>query len=441
MAIEVTAVGGYSEIGKNMTAVKIGNDVVILDMGVDLEKYVKVQEEREGLEKASAKELIHHKAIPDDSVIKDWMENVKAIVCTHAHLDHIAAIPFLAEKYKCPIIGTQYTIDIINRISSDNKIQIKNKCKTLKINDYYGISDDCKIQLINSQHSIAQTAIAVIHYKGEKIVYGNEYKFDTDPVLGRKINESLLKKLRPVNTLISDCIYADHIGRMPSESTAKEMIKKVFSNNFGDKAVLITTFASNLARLKSIIQYGKQTGREVLILGMSFEKYIGTAEKINIIDFSRDAKIFPYGNQVKKILKKAEQERGKYILVVTGHQGEPNAVLSKISRNKFPFKFRKGDYVIFSSKTIPTKLNIEMRKILENSLIEQGVEIIKDVHVSGHGAREDMRRMIRILKPKNLIPCHAPFNKQKIFAEIAYELGYNKSQVHFFKDGDRKLLK
>ena len=439
-SIELTAVGGYSEIGKNMTAVKVGNDVVILDMGVDLEPYIKVQDEREGIEKVSVHELISIKAIPDDAAIADWKDKVRAIACSHAHLDHVGAVPFLAGKYHCPILGTQYTVEMIKRICADNRLKITNKCTRLPLNNSFRVSPETSIELLNSQHSLPQTALVLIKHKSKKIVYANEYKFDPAPIIGSKMNEKELAKLGPIDVLISDCIYANEPIKMPSESVVREMIRDVFSTDFGASAVFITTFASHLARLKSIVQQGKQTGRKIIVLGRSFQKYIETAEKINLVHFGKDITLYPYGPQVRKKLKEVARERHKYIVVLTGHQGEPNALLARITRDELPFKFRKGDFVIFCSKVIPTKTNQEARQKLERGLNVLGTNILDNIHISGHGAREDMRRMITLLKPRHLVPCHAPRERQKHFADIAFQQGYTSEQVHFLKNGERVRL-
>ncbi len=435
--IEVTAVGGYSEIGKNMTAVKVGNDVVILDMGVDLEPYIKVQDEREGIEKVSAQELIALHAIPNDTVISDWKDKVRAVVCSHGHLDHIGAVPFLSGKYRCPIIGTQFTIEVIKRISSDNRLKVSNKCTRLPLNNTLHISPETQIELLNSQHSLPQTALVLIKHKQHKIVYANEYKFDHTPVLGSRINEKALAKLAPIDLLISDCIYAGEQVKMPSESVVKEMLRDVMATDFGDGAVFVTTFASHIARLKSIVQYGKQTRRQIIVLGRSFQRYIEIAEKINLLHFGKDITLYPYGNMVRKVLKRVARERHKYLVVLTGHQGEPQALLARIVKGEFSFRFTRGDSVIFCSRVIPTKTNQEARRRLDKELEVQGASILKDIHISGHGAREDMRRMIQLLKPKHVVPCHAPKDQQKLFAEIAIKQGYTSEQIHPLKNGER----
>ena len=236
-----------------------------------------------------------------------------------------------------------------------------------------------------------------------------------------------------------NCLYAHEHKKCPSESVAKQMLKDVLLGvNSKGKAIIVTTFSSHLARLKSIIEMGQRLNRKIVFLGRSLDKYVRAAERIDLVQFSKDIEIFRHRDKVAKILSKIQREREKYLIVCTGHQGEKQAVLSKIVDNVIPFNIGKGDHVIFSCKTIPAELNIANREILESKLKMNKVRIFKDIHVSGHLAREDMHDFIKMVKPKIVIPCQGDNVMFKSFEELALDLGYKANKdVFSLKDGNK----
>ncbi len=445
MTIEICTVGGYNEVGKNCTAIKINNEIIILDLGLHLENYIKyTEEEREELRFISGSRLIEVGAAPDVSVIKELKGDVKAIITTHAHLDHIGAIPFLAHRFKkAEILCTPYTGAVLRSILKDEKINLRNKIKILNTNSIYRISDNIKIEFINITHSTPQTVMIAVHTKEGIILYANDFKFDNNPTLGKKPNFERLKELKNVKVLISDSIYSKDAMKTPSELVAKDMLRDVLlGTETKGKLIIVTTFSSHLARLRSIVKCGKQLKRKIVFLGRSLAKYIGAGEEIGIINLRKDAEIVKYRNQIKKKLKKIEKRgREKYLLIVTGHQGEPKAVLSGIASKELPFNLYPGDIVVFSCRVIPTKLNIQNREHLEKSLKKLGVRIFTDVHVSGHAAREDDRDLLEMIKPEHIIPAHADDEKKQGLIDLAVELGYKKGKtVHLLHNGERLKL-
>jgi len=408
MPVEICSVGGYNEVGKNCTAIKVDDEVILMDIGIHLESYIKYTQD-EDVHDITAKELTAAGAIPDVSVIENWRKEVKAIIPTHAHLDHVGAIPYLGNKFDAPVLCTPYTAAVLKTILKDEKINIRNDIKVLSPNSSYTLSKKLKVEFINMTHSTPQTVMVAVHTQYGVILYANDFKFDSFPTLGKKPNFERLKELgqKGILALICDSTYAETKAKTPSESVAKEMLKEVMlGTESKGKVVAITTFSSHLARLKSIIEFGKAMNRKILFLGRSLSKYVRAGEDINIIKFSKDANILRFRGQVSGQLKKVQKNPGKYLLVMTGHQGEPKAVLSRMVRNEFPFKFQPEDHVIFSCKVIPTEINKENREKLENRLKNLGVRIFKDVHVSGHAAREDHRDLINMVKPKHIIPAH-----------------------------------
>lgn len=447
MGIEIYTIGGYNEIGKNMTAIKVDDEVVILDMGLHLPNYIRLtEEEEEDMLFVSTKEMKIAKAIPNDDALDSMKKQVKAIIPSHAHLDHIGAIPYLASKYPCPVIATPFTASVLRAILQDEKIQIKNPIKVVSPNSSFKISDNLTVEFINITHSTPQASMIALHTPYGIVLYANDFKLDNHPVLGKKPNYEALERLgkKGIKVLIVDSLYGDHACKTPSENVAREMLRDVMLNvNSEGKTVIVTTFSSHLARLKSIIEFGHKMGRKVVFLGRSLRKYIQAGEDVQIIDFSKDAEIVGFGKQIKQKLKQIQKKGAeKYLLVVTGHQGEPKAALSKIAKGKMDFKLHPEDHVIFSSSVIPTKINQESRAELEKILKNIGVRIFSDIHVSGHAGREDLRDFVNLTKPKNIIPAHAEKPGVEGMMELCEEMGYKKGKnVFFVKNGQRLKIK
>ncbi len=439
--IEIRTLGGYGEVGKNCTAVRIDDEVVILDMGIHLENYIAYTED-EDLVPLTAKELIKAKAVPDISYIKEWRKDVKAIIPTHAHLDHIGAIPFLSNRFNAEILATPYTCSVLKKILKDEKISLKNTLKKINPNSRYKISDKITVEFINITHSTPHTVMIVLHTPYGILIYANDFKFDLSPTLGQKPNMKRIEELgkKGVLALFVECLYSGYPRKTPSERVAKEMLKEVMlgTKNKG-KAVVITTFSSHLARLKSIVEFGKKMKRKIIFLGRSLNKYVSAGEDVNIINFSDDVKLAKYRKQARRELKKVVADgKDKYLLVVTGHQGEPRAMLNRMVDSDFDFS--PEDIVIFSCQVIPSETNEENRKHLEDKLKQKGVRLFIDIHTSGHASREDLRDLINILKPLHLIPAHGNKKMMKDFKELAVEMGYIDKNIHLLDIHSKLIL-
>lgn len=445
MMIEICAVGGYYEVGRNMTAIKVDEEVIILDMGLHMPNYIAVTEDSE-FEKLPVTALKQNDAIPQEDPIKNWRKYVKAIIPSHAHLDHVGAIPFMANKYKCPVIGTPFTIAVLQRLCQDHKINLNNKFISLNPNASYKISENIKIDFINMPHSCPQTVAIAVHTKYGIILYATDWKFDNNPTLGQKPNYEKLKEIgkKGVIACFIDCLYADDERKTPSESVAREMLKDVMLNiDSKNSAMIVTTFASHLARLKSIIEFGAKLNREVIFIGRSLAKYTQAGEDIGIVNFSKDVNILKFTKKARKVINRLEKDGIQhYLLVVTGHQGEKRAVLSRLANQEIPFDFYQDDIVIFSCRVIPDPINMENRKELEKSLKSHGVRIFKDIHVSGHPAREDLRALIKLVNPEKIIPIHGDKPKVQAFCDLVEKMGYQRGKkLILLKNSDFLRLK
>lgn len=443
MPIEICSISGFSKTEGNSVAIKIDEEVIILDMGLSMSDYVKYTEDREDITPKTYKELLSVNAVPDYGHIDDWKKKVIAIIPSHGHLDHIGAVPFAASLFKeASIISTPYTIEVIKSLVYDERMELPNRLIPINSNSSYKLSPAITIEFVHVTHSIPHTAVVVLHTPYGKVMYVNDFKLDDHPVVGKKPNYERLKELgkEGIKVAIVNCLYAHEHKKCPSESVAREMLKDVMLGvNSEGKAMIVTTFSSHLARLTSIIELGKKLKRKIIFIGRSLEKYVKAAEKIQLVDFTSQVTMVRQRDKVLKELHKIQREgKDKYLIVCTGHQGEPRSVLSRLARGDLPFRFESGDIVVFSCNVIPVEPNKKNRTALEQVLSAKNVRMFRDVHVSGHGHREDHRDLLEMIRPEHLIPIHAENAKAKMLGELAEQLGFKNT--HVMQDGKRLKL-
>ncbi len=442
MNIKLHALGGYEEVGRNMTCLEIGNEAIILDMGVYMDRYVPLQDQ---MQQCSVKKLINDDVIPDDRSIHHIRKKVKGIVLSHAHLDHIGAVFWLSSFYDCPIFATPYTNAIVQQKMKNNQLQINNKLISITPNSSYRISDHIQIEFILATHSVVQSSmINIITPKGN-ILYSLDYKFDNHPVIGQTTNKQRLRELGNEHTLalIVDSTNAEKENKTYSESVCQEMLKDVIlgmeTENHG---VFISTFSSHIARLKSISDIANDLGRDVVFLGRSLYDYIHAAEQFDFVKFSDHSQLISSAYRSKKQLLEINKQKEKYLIVATGSQGEVNASLSKIVDDEIPLKIKKDDFVIFACGVIPTPTIQANRGVLEHKLHHQHARLFKDIHVSGHASRHDIFDLIRIVSPDHIIPAHGDMKKLASVASLSSEIGYILGKnVHLLQNGQQVDLR
>jgi len=427
--IRIYALGGYNEVGKNMTCIEVDDEAIILDMGLYMDRFIAVQERGNGI---NLENLRMEDAIPDEKPIEKIRKKVKAILITHAHLDHIGAVKWISSRYKCPIISTPYAVEVMKKHAKnvDNIMKVN-------VNSSYKISDNMEAEFINVTHSVPQAAIINIRTKYGGILYALDYKNDNHPTIGRKTNIKRLKKLEDTLLLIADSTNADEEKKTFSENIAKEMLRDIMMGMETEgHGLFLTTFSSHIARLKSMLHLSKMLGRKPVFIGRSMNDYIAAAEEIGLINFSSEAEIIKNAKKAEKRLAEMNKKKEEYAFIVTGGLGEKNAVLTGIVDDKFSLKISPQDFIIFSCETIPTPTIQANRKILEQKLHRKGARLFKDVHVSGHAAREDLRDLIKIVSPKHILPAHGDLKKTAAMASLAGEMGYELGKnIHIMQNG------
>ncbi len=445
MTVEIIAVGGYEEVGKNMSAVKIGEDVVIFDMGIHLDR-VHIHEDTD-MARMHSLDLIERGIIPDDTLMKDVDGKVRAIVFTHGHLDHIGAVGKLAHRYEAPIIGTPYTMGLIERtIKSERKFKVTNPLQVLNPGEKIQISPDITLEFVRTTHSIPQTVNAALHTSEGIIVYANDFKFDNHQMISDPPDYHRLRELgrKGVLALIVETTRMTEEKQVKtySEKVARIVLQDVMEQALQEKeGMLITTFSSHIERIQAICNIAQKSDRQILLLGRSMERFGSIAESMGILNLPPVASLYGSPKAVNRALARAEEKREDYLLVATGHQGEPDALLPRIANGKTNFKVRRGDNVVISAPIIPAPMNIANRNVMERRLKSSGARIFPNIHVSGHSGREDHRDFIRMLDPVHIIPAHGDLEMLAAYTELAEEEGFKLgNNIHILRNGQAQVF-
>ena len=446
MEIEIATIGGYEEVGRQMTAVRAGDDVVVFDMGLNLSK-VLIHDNVE-TERMHSLDLIDMGAIPDDRIMSDLEGDVKAIVPTHGHLDHIGAISKLAHRYDAPVVATPYTIELVKQqIQSEEKFGVQNDLVKMEAGGTMQIGESNELEFVNVTHSIIDAINPVLHTPEGSIVYGLDKRMDHTPVIGDPIDMKRFREIARedggVLCYIEDCTNAGSKGRTPSESVARRHLKDVIhSIEDYDGGIVATTFSSHIARVKSLVEFADDIGRQPVLLGRSMEKYSGTAERLDFVEFPDDLGMYGHRKSVDRTFKRIMNEgKENFLPIVTGHQGEPRAMLTRMGRGETPYELDNGDKVIFSARVIPEPTNEWQRYQSERLLGMQGARIYDDIHVSGHLRSEGHYEMLDTLQPQHVIPAHQDMGGFAPYVDLAENQGYQLGRdLHVTRNGNMITL-
>ena len=444
MEVEIATIGGYEEVGRQMTAVRAGSDIVVFDMGLNLSQ-VLIHDNVE-TEKMHSLDLIDMGAIPDDRVMSDMEGDVQAIVPTHGHLDHIGAVSKLAHRYDAPIVTAPFTLELVKQeVQSENKFNVDNDLVAMEAGETMSIGDSGNVELefVHVTHSIIDAINPVVHTPEGSVVYGLDKRMDHSPVLEDPIDMKRFREIgregEGVLCYIEDCTNAGRKGRTPSESHARNHVKDtLMSMEDYDGGIVATTFSSHVSRVSSLVEFAQEMGREPVLLGRSMEKYSGTAERLDFVDFPDDLGMYGHRKSVDRTFKRIMQEgKENYLPIVTGHQGEPRAMLTRMGRGETPYELDEGDKVVFSARVIPEPTNEGQRYQSERLLKMQGARIYDDIHVSGHLREEGHYTMLDALEPQHVVPAHQDMKGFAPYVDLAGRKGYTLGRdLHVTENGN-----
>ena len=436
--MKIHAVGGYGLVGRNMTIYESDNDAVVVDMGLHLDNYIAYQEAENEKRHIDRSLLQKIGAVPDLRPVHSLKGKVRAIVITHGHLDHVGAVQFLEQEFDAPIIATPLTAAILRALAKDTRSRLKNRIHVVKQGARYKISDDLTIEFIRAAHSIPETSLIAFHTSKGVYLHASDFKFDDQPGVGAKTDVKRLSQLKGnVRAVVVDTLNGDEQVKTPSESVARELLKDVLNHKeLEGKGIIVSTFSSHLSRLKTAYQMGKKLNRRVVFAGRSLDKYLTAGKSVGLVDFP-DAEMIGFARKVRARLREIEKEgKEKYLIIATGHQGEPGSVLERIARGELKFRMHDNDAIVFSCSVIPAPQNIENRAKLEHALEDRNVRIFKDVHVSGHLSQEDHRFLFELVRPDIVIPTHSDFEQARAIMPMMRRLGYRDEQFVLLSEGE-----
>ena len=396
--------GGSGEIGMNMNLFAYGSEMnqkwIIVDMGVTFAD-----------DSIPGVDLIY----PDPGFIIDKKDDLLGIVLTHAHEDHIGAISHIWPDLKCNIYATPFTAVLIKEKFKEKKIDITKNLKIVELNGSIKLGS-FNIEFVTLTHSILEPNGLSIKTPVGTILHTGDLKVDPSPLIGEKINENKLKEIgnEKVLAMICDSTNVFNLGRAGSESDVRDRLLKIMS--LKSKRIVVTSFASNVARMESIFYCAEKINREISLVGRSMNRIFKAARQCGYLKNIKDP-IDP--REAKKL------PREKIVYLCTGSQGEPLGAMKRIIKGIHPDVFlEKNDVIIFSSKIIPG--NEKKLYSLHNDIVKQDIELVTEetdfVHVSGHPNREDLKDMYNWVKPNSIIPVHGEHRHMNEHMKFAKEM-------------------
>lgn len=411
--LKAIPLGGLEQIGLNITAFEYEDSIVVVDCGLSFP-----EDEMLGID------LV----IPDITYLKENAEKVKGFVITHGHEDHIGALPYILKELNIPIYATKLTMGIIENKLEEHGLMKTTKRKVVKFGQSINLGQ-FRIEFIKTNHSIVDAAALAIYSPAGVVVHTGDFKVDYTPVFGDAIDLQRFAEIgkKGVLALMCDSTNAERPGFTPSEKTVGKTLDSLFLEH-KDTRILIATFASNVDRVRQIINTAEKFDRKVVVEGRSMVNIIDTASKLGYLQIADRTLI-----DVEE-LKNYPPE--KTVIITTGSQGESMAALSRMAGNNHKkISIMPGDTVIFSAHPIPGNEKAVTNVI--NELQMKGADVIfQDVHVSGHACQEEIKLIYSLVKPKYAVPVHGEYKHRKAQAKIAAELGIPKENIFMLQSGD-----
>lgn len=418
-AVKIVFLGGVGEIGKNMTAIECGEDIIIIDAGA-----IFPTEETPGFD------LI----VPDVTYLIENRKKIRGLLLTHGHEDHIGGVPYLLKELKVPVIGTKLTLALVDNKLREHRI---NDAREITVAPGQTVQLGCfKVRAVNVNHSIAGSLAFAIQTPQGVIFHSGDYKIDLTPVAGEPIDLKTIADFGAAGVLLymGESTNIERPGFTMSETVVGTTLDRLFGENL-KRRLIVATFASNVHRLQQIIDLAVKYKRKVALSGRSMLNVVEAAEKIGEINIPEGAIV-----DVSKIKNMRDSE---IVVVSTGSQGEPMSALSRMSNGENQYvTIGDNDTVIISASPIPGNEKLVYRVI--NNLYKLGAEVVyeslQNIHVSGHACREEHKIMHHLLKPRFFIPVHGEYRHLKKHAQLAEELGMSSGRIIIPDIGNCVLL-
>jgi ribonuclease J len=418
--LKIIPLGGVEEIGRNMTLFEYGNDIIIVDMGLQFP-----EEDMPGIDYI----------IPNISYLHGKEKNIRGIIVTHGHYDHIGGIPHIVNRLGNPTIYTaELTRGIILKRQEDFKDLPKLDIEVVKKNDTIELGP-FKITFFHVNHTIPDAMGLAIETPIGLVMHTGDFKFDHSPVADSPADLSRISQLAQngVLLLMSESTDAETPGHSISEKTIQENLENIFKDAKG--RIIAVTFSSLLTRIQSIIFLAEKYGRRVAIDGYSMKTNVEMARALNYLKINKGTLI--------SIAQVNDLDPSRVVVMCTGAQGEDKAVLMRIANHEHRhIRIQKGDSVIFSSSVVPG--NERTVQGLKDTLCRQGAKIfhslLMDIHAGGHAPQEDLKMMINLTRPKFFMPIHGNYYMLKLHAELAESVGIPTKNIYIPSNGQVILL-
>ena len=413
-SIRVIPLGGLGEVGKNMTVFEYGQDILIVDVGLGFPT-----EEMHGVD------LV----IPDITYLLDKIDRIRGIILTHGHEDHIGSLPYLLPQLKAPLYCTRLTAGLVQVKLRERKQIEGTQINIITAEDSVQLGI-FKIEFFRVSHSIPDGVGLAITTPAGTVVHTGDFKFDQTPVDGKVTEFGKLAEIgrRGVLLLMSDCVHVESPGMTPSETVVTQAFDQIFREAEG--RIIVATFASLISRIQQVLDVSYRFGRKVAVVGRSIENNVAMARDLGYLDV-------PEGTLIKLSEMNKIDPIGS-ALVVTGAQGEPMAVLSRIANGEHKsITIQKGDTVIISATPIPGNETAVGRII--NSLVRQGANVIysaiQRVHVSGHASQEELKLMLNFTRPRYVMPIHGEPRHLTLYSRLAQDVGIAPENIFIMENG------
>ncbi len=412
-SLKVIPLGGLELIGMNITAFEYEDSIVVVDCGLSFP-----DDDMLGID------LV----IPDITYLKENQDKVKGFMITHGHEDHIGALPYVLKEINVPVYATKLTMGIIENKLKEHNLLKGTKRKVVKFGQSINLGQ-LRIEYIKTNHSIVDAAALAIYSPAGTVIHTGDFKVDYTPVYGDAIDLQRFAEIgkKGVLALMCDSTNAERPGFTQSERTLGRIFDTIFSEHKSTR-IIIATFASNVDRVRQIINSAYKCGRKVVVEGRSMVNIIEIAQNLNRITIPENTLI-----DIEQLKNYPDE---KTVIVTTGSQGESMAALSRMAGNVHKkISIKPGDTVIFSSHPIPGNEKAVTKVI--NELSRKGADVIfQDVHVSGHACQEEIKLIYTLVQPRYAVPVHGEYKHLKAQAKLAQELGIEKDNIFILSSGD-----